>query len=123
MTERTENGEPARQAKSIAERLRTVTWSRVAFMVGLLVIGIVLVNVLGRSTPTVSKSEALEISLPRIDFAPEDHQIRYIKRGIPPHGFWVVSSFITRKGGGYKRVTVVVLDATSGKVTEVRKTT
>jgi hypothetical protein len=109
--------------KTLAARLRQVTWSRVAFMVGLLVLGIVLVNVLGRSTPKVSKSEAVKISRPRIDFVPEDHQIRYIKRGIPPHGFWVVSYFITRQGGGYKRVTVVVLDATSGKVTEVRKTT
>lgn len=91
-------------------------------MVGLLVIGLVLVKVLGRTTPSVSKSEALQISRPRIDFVPQDHQIRYIKRGIPPHGFWVVSYFIRKEGGGYRRVTVVVLDASSGKVTEVRRT-
>ena len=54
---------------------------------------------------------------------PQDHQIRFIKRGIPPHGFWVVSYFIRKEAGGYKRVTVVVLDATSGNVTEVRRTT
>jgi len=106
----------------VAGRLRRVTWSRVAFMIGLIALGLVLVNVLGRSTPKVSKSDALAISRPRIDFVPDDHQIRYIKRGIPPHGFWIVSYFIRREGGGYKRVTVVVLDATSGKVTEVRKT-
>ena len=109
--------------KSLADRLRRVTWSRVAFMVGLIALGLVLVNVLGRSTPKVSKSEALEISRPRVDFVPGGHQIRYIKRGIPPHGYWVVSYFIRKEGGGYKRVTVVVLDATSGRVTEVRKTT
>lgn len=111
------------QPQSLRERLRRVTWSRVAFMVALLVIGLVLVKVLGRSTPSVSKSEALTISRPRIDFVPQDHQIRYIRRGIPPHGFWIVSYFIRKQEGGYKRVTVVVVDATSGKVTEVRRST
>jgi hypothetical protein len=90
-------------------------------MVALIAIGLVLVNVLGRGSPSVSKSEALRISRPRIDFTPQDHQIRFIRRGIPPHGFWVVSYFIRNQGGGYKRVTVVVVDATSGKVTEVRR--
>lgn len=111
------------QPQSLRERLRRVTWSRVAFMVALLAIGLVLVKVLGRSTPSVSKSQAVEISRPRIDFVPQDYQIRFIRRGIPPHGFWIVSYFIRKQEGGYKRVTVVVVDATSGKVTEVRRST
>jgi hypothetical protein len=106
---------------SLAVRLRRVTWSRVAFMVALLVIGLVLVKVLGRNTPNVSKAEALEISRPRVDFVPQDHQIRFIRRGIPPRGYWIVSYFIRRTGGGFKRVTVVVVDAASGKVTEIRR--
>jgi hypothetical protein len=107
---------------SVGERLRRVTWSRVAFMVALLVIGLVLVDVLGRGSPSVSKKEALEISRPRVDFEPQDHQIRFIRRGIPPRGYWIVSYFIRGKEGGFKRVTVVVVDATTGKVTEVRRT-
>jgi hypothetical protein len=100
-----------------------VTWSRVAFMVALIAIGLVLVKVLGRGTPNVSKSEALVISRPRIDFVPQDHQIRFIRRGIPPRGYWIVSYYIPKQEGGYKRVTVVVVDATSGKVTEVKRST
>ena len=111
------------QPGSLGERLRRVTWSRVAFMVGLLAIGLVLVKVLGRSTPNVSKSEAIQISRPRIDFVPQDHQIRFIRRGIPPHGYWIVSYYIPKQGGGYKRVTVVVVDASTGRVTEVRRST
>ena len=114
---------PSQQPGSLGERLRRVTWSRVAFMVGLIAIGLVLVNVLGRGSPSVSKSEALQISRPRIDFVPQAHQIRFIRRGIPPHGFWIVSYYIPKPEGGYKRVTVVVVDATSGKVTEVRRST
>ena len=112
---------PSQQPQTLGERLRRVTWSRVAFMVVLIAIGLVLVRVLGRSTPTVSKSEAIEISRQRIDFVPQAHQIRFIRRGIPPHGFWIVSYYIPKQGGGYTRVTVVVVDATSGKVTEVRR--
>jgi hypothetical protein len=92
-------------------------------MVGLLALGLVLVYVLGRGKPHVSKERAIAIARPQIDFTPQDHQIRFIRRGIPPRGFWVVSFFIRKQGGGYKRVTVVLVDASSGKVTEVRRAT
>ena len=99
-----------------------MTWSRVAVMVGLLVVGIVLVNVAGRGKPRISQKEAVAIARPRVDFKPEDYQIRFIRRGIPPRGFWVVSFFIRKRVGGYKRVTVVLVDASTGRVTEVRRT-
>lgn len=111
------------QPSSLRERLRRVTWSRVAFMVGLIALGLVLVNVLGRGGPHVSKKEAVAIARPRIDFTPQDYQIRLIRRGIPPRGYWIVSFFIRKQAGGYKRVTVVVVDASSGQITEVRRTT
>ena len=114
---------PRPQPQTLGGRLRRVTWSRVAFMVGLIALGLLLVDVLGRGSPSVSKREALEISRPRIDFVPQDHQIRFIRRGIPPRGYWIVSYFIRKTGGGYKRVTVVLVDASTGKVAEVRRTT
>ena len=92
-------------------------------MAGLIAIGLVLVNVLGRGGPKVSKQEAVAIARPRIDFTPQDYQVRFIRRGIPSHGFWVVSFFIRKQAGGYKRVTVVLVDASTGRVTEVRRTT
>lgn len=91
-------------------------------MVGLLVLGLVLVNVLGRGATTVSEQEAVAIARPYIDFKPQDYQIRFIRRGIPSRGFWAVSFFIRKQDGGYKRVTVVLVDASTGKVTEVRRT-
>lgn len=92
-------------------------------MVGLLALGLVLVNVLGRGKPHVSKKEAIAIARPQIDFTPQDYQIRFVRRGIPPRGFWVVSFFIRKQGGGYKRVTVVLVDAATGRVAEVRRST
>ena len=90
-------------------------------MVGLLAFGLVLVNVLGRGKTNVSKAEALKIARPQIDFKPGGYQIRLIRRGIPPRGFWIVSFYIRKQGGGYRRVTVVLVDASNGRVTEVRR--
>jgi hypothetical protein len=92
-------------------------------MVGLIALGLALVHVLGRGKPHVSEKEAIAIARPRIDFTPQDHQIRFVRRGIPPRGYWVVSFFIRRQSGGFKRVTVVLVDASSGRVVEVRRST
>jgi hypothetical protein len=90
-------------------------------MVALLALGLVLVRVLDRSSPKIGKDEAVAIARPRIDFRPQDHQVRFIRRGLPPRGVWVVSFYIRGPGTTYKRVTVVLVDATTGEVTEVRR--
>jgi hypothetical protein len=92
-------------------------------MVALLALGLVLVKVLGSGKPHVSQARAVEIARARVDFKPEDHQIRFVRRGIPSRGFWVVSFYIRNPEGGYKRVTVVLVDAQNGEVTEVRRST
>ena len=90
-------------------------------MVGLLALGLVLVNVVGRGKPRVDSQRAVAIARPHVDFTPQDHQIRFVRRGIPPRGYWVVSFYIRGESGGYKRVTVVLVDAETGRVTEVRR--
>jgi hypothetical protein len=92
-------------------------------MVGLLALGFVLVHVVDRNGAKVRQEEAVAIARAQIDFKPEDYQIRFIRRGIPSRGYWVVSFFIRKQAGGYERVTVVLIDAASGRVTEVHRTT
>lgn len=92
-------------------------------MVGLLVLGLVLVHFAGRSGKKVSKDDAIAISRAEIDFVPTGYQIRFLRRGIPPRGYWITSYYIQKPTGGYSRVTVVVIDARTGRVTEVRKET
>jgi hypothetical protein len=104
-------------------RFPDVTWSRVAVLVGLLAVGLVLVHVAGRGKPRVSQEQAVAIARTRVDFQPKAHQIRFVRRGIPPHGYWVVSFYIPKRGGGYTRVTDVLVDATTGTVTEVTRVT
>jgi hypothetical protein len=93
-------------------------------MVALLAVGLVLVKVAGQGgNSKISKDDAVAIARQRIDFKPTGYQIRFIRRGIPSRGYWVASFYIRKGSSDYSRVTVVLVDATSGKVTEVRKTT
>jgi hypothetical protein len=91
-------------------------------MAALLLLGLAIVHFAGRNEKKVSQDEALVIARPRVDFEPNGHQIRYLRRGIPPRGFWIVTYYIRDELGTYKRVTTVFVDASSGKVTEVRRT-
>jgi hypothetical protein len=90
--------------------------------VALLAVGLALVHFGTRGDKKVSQDDALAIARPRVDFKPNGHQIRYLRRGIPPHGFWIVTYYIRSAVGSYKRVTTVFVDASSGEVTEVRRT-
>jgi hypothetical protein len=90
-------------------------------MAGLIVIGLVLTRVVGGTKPHVSDDRAVAIGRAHVDFKPEGHTVRFVRRGIPPRGYWLVSYWVRAAGGGYKRITLVLVDANSGNVTEVRR--
>ena len=92
-------------------------------MVALLALGLVLTRVLGRTTPKVSKQEAVAVARPNVHFKPQGHNIRLVRQGVPPRPVWAVSCWIRKAGGGYSRITLVLVDANSGRVMQVRRTT
>ena len=92
-------------------------------MVALLVLGLVLTRVLGRTNPKVSKAEAVAVARPNVDFKPQGYNIRLVRQGIPPRPVWAVSFWIRKTGGGFSRITLVLVDANSGRVMQVRRTT
>ena len=100
-----------------------MTWPRVGFMVGLLAVGLVLTRVLGRTRPHVSEAKAVQIARPKVDFTPQGHNIRLVRRGIPSRPYWVISFWIRNSTGGYKRITVVLVDSDNGRVVEIRRVT
>ena len=59
-------------------------------MVALLVAGLAVVHFGTQGAKKVGKDDALVIARPHIDFEPNGHQIRYLRQGIPPRGFWIV---------------------------------
>ena len=92
-------------------------------MVALLALGLVLTRVLGRTTPKVSKADAVAVARPKVDFKPQGYNIRLLRQGIPPRPVWAVSFWIRKAGGGYSKITLVLVDANSGRVMQVRRTT
>jgi hypothetical protein len=92
-------------------------------MVALLALGLVLTRVLGRTNPKFSKQDAIAVARPKVDFKPQGYNIRLVRQGIPPRPVWAVSFWIRKAGGGYSRITVVLVDANSGQVMQVRRTT
>ena len=92
-------------------------------MVALLVLGLVLTRVLGRTDTKVSKEDAVAVARPKVDFKPQGYNIRLVRQGIPPRPVWAVSFWIRKSGGGYSRITLVLVDANSGRVMQVRRTT
>jgi hypothetical protein len=92
-------------------------------MVALLALGLVLTRVLGRTTPKISKQEAVAVARPNVDFKPQGYNIRLVRQGVPPRPVWAVSFWIRKAGGGFSRITLVLVDANSGHVMQVRSTT
>jgi hypothetical protein len=92
-------------------------------MVALIAIGLLITRVLDRSGARISEERAVAIARPEVDFTPEGHNIRLLRRGIPPKPYWAVSFWIKDSSGEATRVTVVLVNADTGAVTEVRKST
>ena len=90
-------------------------------MVALIAIGLLLTRVLDRSGARVSEERAVEVARPYAGFTPEGHNIRLLRRGIPPKPFWAVSFWIKDASGDPTRVTLVLVNADTGDVTEVKK--
>ena len=91
-------------------------------MVALLALGLVLTRVLGRTDTKVSKDDAIAVARPKVDFKPQGHNIRLLRQGIPPRPVWAISFWIRKARGGFSRITIVLVDANSGRVVEVRRT-
>ena len=92
-------------------------------MVALLALGLVLTRVLGRTDTKVSKDDAIAVARPKVDFKPQGYNIRLVRQGIPPRPVWAVSFWIRKAEGGFSKITLVLVDANSGRVMQVRRTT
>jgi hypothetical protein len=91
-------------------------------MVALVAIGLLLTRVLDQGGAKVSEERAVAVARPYAGFTPEGHNIRLVRRGIPPRPFWAVSFWIKDASGDPTRVTLVLVNADTGDVTEVKKT-
>jgi hypothetical protein len=89
-------------------------------MAALIVVGLLLTRLPGHGKPRITEEKAVSIARPQVEFTPQGHNIRLVRRGIPPRPFWAVSFWIRNSTGGYSKVTLVLVDADTGRIDEVR---
>jgi hypothetical protein len=69
----------------------------------------------------VTQEDAIAIAREEVDFEPERVSVRFLPRGIPQEPAWAVSLSLVGAQGDLERVTVVVVDAETGEIEEVRR--
>ena len=75
-----------------------------------------------RTQVRISEEQAVAIGQRQLDFEPQGHTIRTVLRGVPPKRYWAVSYFVRKPSGdGYLKLTILLIDANSGKVQVVSK--
>ncbi len=68
----------------------------------------------------INEAQAVAIGQRQLDFDPQGHTVRIVQRGVPPRKYWAVSYFIRNETGGFRKLTVLLIDANSGKVQVIK---
>lgn len=100
--------------------LRDQTWFRIAVVLGLLLVIFAASRSCQREGLDISQEEAIEIAKQEVDFEPDDVQVRLLRQGVNFTQRWVVGLAEVRENGERLNETVVVIDASSGDVVEIR---
>jgi hypothetical protein len=67
----------------------------------------------------IEADQAVAVARQQIDFRPDGHNVRFMRRGVNQRPFWAVSLWQRGEDGvGYRRITVVLVDAENGNVEE-----
>jgi len=69
----------------------------------------------------VSQEQAIAIAKQEVTFEPNQIMVRILKQGLKSQPFWAVSLSQRQESGALDNLTVVVIDATTGEVTEIRR--
>jgi hypothetical protein len=94
---------------------------KVAIILAILLVAFVASRSCASVGDRISQEEAVSIAKRQIDYTPDKVQVRLFKRGLQSRPFWAVSLVTVGSDGRLERATVVVVDARTGEVDEVRR--
>jgi hypothetical protein len=75
----------------------------------------------GRVETDIKREQAVEIARGEISYEPNLVQVRLLKRGLNSRPVWIVSLSQEQADGTLRNITVVVVDARSGEIEEIRR--
>ncbi len=101
--------------------LRDSPWGKAALLVVVLLVAVAVARTCGSRDTEISKEDAIEIAREQIDYEPDRVMTRFLPRGVRSRPSWGVSLSTVDATGALDRITVVVVDARTGRVLEVRR--
>jgi hypothetical protein len=96
-------------------------WAGIAFIGGLLLVALIVTRTCGSSDNLVSDDEAVAAARAEIDFEPQQTSVRFLRQGVPSRPYYAVSFSAGTEGQPGYRNTTVLVDASSGEVTDVNR--
>lgn len=94
---------------------------RIVILLVVLAIALLALKTCASRDTDVSQDEAVEIAREEVDFEPERTMVRFVPRGVDSRPFWAVSFSQLDANGQPERITVVLVDGTTGEVEEIRR--
>ena len=89
-------------------------------ILGVLVLAFFVARSCQQSQVRISKDQAIATAKREIDFTPRLTNVRLLRQGVGSKPFWFVNLSIPgRQEGSVRRLSVVKIDANSGKVVEI----
>lgn len=108
-------------AGETARGLRDRPLGRILILVVVLVAALLVARTCGATETELSKEDAIDIARDRVEYEPDLVQVRLLKRGLQSNEYWAVSLSGREADGSLGQVTVVVVDAKTGDVAEIRR--
>jgi len=118
---------PAAEAPAEAGRWGTrltpdqPVWVRVAVLLAILGLAFVAAQTCQKSQIRFNKDQAIAKAERQVAFTPKRTQIRLLRQGLDSKPYWIVSlSTAGQRAGTFTNLTVVRIDANTGKVASIR---
>jgi hypothetical protein len=94
----------------------------VLVIVGVLVAAFVVARGCQESQVRITKEQAVATATREVDFAPRRTNVRLLRQGINSKPYWFVNLSVPgNAAGSIRRLSVVKIDANTGKVVEIDK--
>lgn len=94
---------------------------RVVILLVVLAIAFVAARTCASRDTDVDQDEAIAIARQEVDFEPERTMVRFTPRGVDSRPYWAVSLSLLDADGNPERITVVLVNARTGDVEEIRR--
>ena len=105
----------------IARGLRDRPLGKIAIVLAVLLAAFLVSKSCGAVGDEISQKQAVAIAREHVDYKPERVMVRLLKQGLKSRPYWAVSLATFTDTGALERATVVVIDAKTGEVSEIRR--